>query len=198
MDFRMAERPNKDGSYVGVGYLDGERLFAYCDKGGKVIEKGGQELIFKSLGAIHDGWRTVEARDGKRGYISPELELFLFEAKNVSDVEYGFGKVGKKDGKSYFFNLETKSLDETGYADAFIIGEHTRIVGDEKNGWRILPYKVSAFKEVKVYHDLQEAISEANEFELGLKIKLPRRKCVVIPKDVMEKYMNDGDAGLTV
>lgn len=199
MDYRMAERPNKDGSFVGVGYMDGERLFACCDKGGNVIEKNGQKFVFKSLGAVHDGWRTVETKEGERGYLSPEWELFVFEAKNVSDVEYGFGKVGKNDGKYYFFNLGTKSLEEEGYADAFVIGEHTRLVGDEKTGWRILPYKVSVFKEAKVYHDLQEAISEANEFELGIKIKQPRKKCVVFPEGVMEKYTKSSeDSGLTI
>lgn len=150
------------------------RIYTFLDKDDKVKKsENGQEYIFESVGSENDGWRSVTINETTKGYLrSSDWELISFEAKNVGDIEHGFGIIEKFDGKFYFFNVETQTFDNTGYLTAFVIGPHTRVVGDDDNGWRVLFNKVSNDKSVsklinKTFKTRQEAIWEASEFELN-------------------------------
>lgn len=207
MGIYVAERKD-DGRYIGFENKKGDKTYTFFDKNGNILKTDdGLEYVFKSVGINSCGWRTVEVNDHLKGYLTPDWGLYLFECKNVSEVEFGFGKIEKRDGKFYLFNTDTEKLETVGYEDAFVLSPHTRVVGSDSDGFKILFNKVSLERNVrkltdKVYPNCQDAIFDALDFELTLKTKAPRKKSARIMPSIIKYAPNDGhendDDGHTV
>lgn len=166
MNYGYPVQQFKDGSMLtfGNGY------FYVLDKNGSLKESNGTPLQFIGLGNCKEGYRYAHIEGNTYGYLREEdFSLICFKANYVSDIENGFGLITTTDNKYRFFDAKLHKLLEEKYDNAFITGMHTRVVGNNNDGWKVL-FDNSSYLQAyehtqKTFATRQEALKFALDWE---------------------------------
>lgn len=166
MNYGYPMQQFKDGSVLSFG----NGYFYVLNKDGSLKESNGVPLQFKGLGNCKEGYRYAHINGNTYGYLREEdFTLVTFQANYINDIENGFGLITTTDNKFMFFDASLNKLLEEKYDNAFITGKHTRVVGSDKDGWRILfdnkTYLESFEHSKKTFATRQEALKFALDWE---------------------------------